>query len=94
VIEPSGQCTCELERIVAITVGHLGLLTTKNGRSYNVDDFSSRFRTRCDAVSLLQRGVFHGLRKRRRSKCATHEIAAINGYVTLSKGTRYTKATD
>jgi integrase len=90
----------ELERIIAATpLGHLTLLTTKTGKSYGADDFSTRFRSWCDDAGLPQRCVFHGLRKaaaRRLAEagCTAHEIAAITGHATLKEIERYTKAAD
>lgn len=71
-------------------------MTTKNGRSYNVDEFSSRFRTWCDAAGLLQRCVFHGLRNAaaRRGRLRGARDRCDHGHATLSKVTRHTKAAD
>ena len=79
--------------------GHLTLLTTGTGKSYNLNDFSDQFRRWCDAAGLPQRCIFHGLRKaacRRLAEagCTVHEIAAISGHKTLKEVERYTKAAD
>jgi integrase len=85
--------------IAASSTGHLTLLTTKTGKSYEADDFSEQFRIWCNAAGLPQRCVFHGLRKaacRRLAElgCTVHEIAAISGHKSLKEIERYTKAAD
>jgi integrase len=85
--------------IAASSTGHLTLLTTKTGKSYEADDFSEQFRVWCNAAGLPQRCVFHGLRKaacRRLAElgCSVHEIAAMSGHKTLKEIERYTKAAD
>jgi integrase len=90
----------ELEAIIAATpIGHLTLLTTKTGKSYEANDFSQQFRAWCDAAELPQHCVFHGLRKAALTRladagCTVHEIAAISGHASLKEVERYTKAAD
>jgi integrase len=90
----------ELQDIIAATpTGHLTLLVTKTGKSYEANDFSQQFRAWCDAASLPQHCVFHGLRKAALTRladagCTVHEIAAISGHATLKEVERYTRAAD
>ena len=90
----------ELQAIIDATpIGHLTLLTTGTGKSYNANDFTEQFRRWCDAAALPPHCVFHGLRKaacRRLAEagCSVHEIAAISGHKTLKEVERYTKAAD
>jgi integrase len=90
----------ELQAIIAATpIGHLTLLTTKSGKSYEANDFSQQFRAWCDAAGLPQHCVFHGLRKAALTRladagCTVHEIAAISGHASLKEVERYTKAAD
>jgi integrase len=90
----------ELQKIIAASaVGHLTLLTTKTGKSYEPDDFSEQFGIWCDAAGLPQRRTFHGLRKTALTRlaslgCTVHEIAAISGHRTLKEVERYTRAAD
>jgi integrase len=90
----------DLGRIIAATpTGHLTLLITKNGRSYDANVFSAEFRSWCNAAGLPQRCVFHGLRKAALTRladcgCTAHEIAAISGHKSLAEVERYTKRAD
>jgi integrase len=90
----------DLAKIIAATpTGHLALLVTKSGKSYEPDDFSEQFRIWCDAAGLPQHVVFHGLRKAALTRlaslgCTVHEIAAISGHKSLKEVERYTKAAD
>jgi integrase len=85
--------------ITATPVGHLTLLTTRSGKSYDADDFSDQFRSWCDAAGLPQACTFHGLRKAACTRladvgCTAHEIAAISGHRSLKEVERYTRAAD
>jgi integrase len=91
----------DLATIIAATptTGHLTLLTTRTGKSYEADDFSEQFRAWCDAAGLPQHCVFHGLRKAALTRlaslgCTVHEIAAISGHKSLKEVERYTRAFD
>jgi integrase len=90
----------DLAAIIAATpVGHLTLLTTNSGKSYDANNFTDQFRSWCDAAALPKRCVFHGLRKAALTRladagCTRHELAAISGHKTLSELERYTKAAD
>jgi integrase len=90
----------ELQAIIEATpLGHLTLLTTRNGKSYSLNGFTDQFRDWCDAAGLPQHCVFHGLRKaaaRRLAEagCTPHQIAAITGHASLKEIVRYTKAVD
>jgi integrase len=90
----------DLAKIIAATqTGHLTLLTTKTGKSYEADDFSEQFRAWCNAAGLPQHCVFHGLRKAALTRlaslgCTVHEIAAISGHKSLKEVERYTRAFD
>jgi integrase len=90
----------DLAAIIAATpIGHLTLLTTRRGKSYDADDFSDMFRSWCDAAELPQACVFHGLRKSACTRladagCTAHEIAAISGHRSLREVERYTQAAD
>ena len=90
----------DLAAIIAATpIGHLTLLTTKKGKSYDTNVFSDEFRSWCNAAGLPQRCVFHGLRKAALTRladcgCTAHEIAAISGHKSLVEVERYTKAAD
>jgi integrase len=90
----------ELQAIIDATpVGHLTLLTTKTGKSYEANDFSDQFRAWCDAAELPHVCSFHGLRKAALTRladagCTVHEIAAISGHKSLKEIERYTKAAD
>lgn len=90
----------DLARIIATTpTGHLTLLTTKNGKSYDPNIFSDEFRSWTNAAGLPQRCVFHGLRKAALTRladvgCTVHEIAAISGHKSLAEMERYTKRAD
>jgi integrase len=89
-----------LAKIIAATpTGHLALLTTKTGKTYEPDDFSEQFRAWCDAAGLPQRCVFHGLRKAALTRladagCTAYELMAISGHKTLREVERYTRAAD
>jgi integrase len=85
--------------IAASPAGHLTLLTTDGGKSYDPNIFSNEFRSWCKAAGLPQRCVFHGLRKAALTRladvgCTTHEIAAISGHKSLAEVERYTKRAD
>jgi integrase len=90
----------ELQAIIAATpIGHLTLLTTRTGKSYEANDFSEQFRAWCDAADMSPHCVFHGLRKAALTRladlgCTVHEIAAISGHKSLKKVEHYTKAAD
>ena len=85
--------------IAATPVGHLTLLITNTGKSYDANDFSDQFRSWCDTADLPQHCVFHGLRKAALTRladagCTVHKLAAISGHKTLSEVQRYTSAAD
>jgi integrase len=87
------------EIIDATPTGHLTLLVTQTGKSYNGNDFTDQFRAWCDAAGLPKHCVFHGLRKAALTRladagCSTHELAAISGHKTLSELQRYTQASN
>jgi integrase len=90
----------ELARIIAATtIGHLTLLTTRTGKSYEANGFNNQFRVWCDAAGLPMHCKFHGLRKAACTRladagCTPHEIAAISGHQTLQEVARYTRAAD
>jgi len=90
----------ELEQIIATTpIGHLTLLTTKHGKSYEPNGFNDQFRGWCDAAGLPTYCKFHGLRKAALTRladagCTAHEIAAISGHRTLKEVEHYTRAVD
>jgi integrase len=90
----------ELQAIIEATpIGHMTLLTTRNGKSYSPNGFTDQFGEWCDAAGLPQACVFHGLRKaaaRRLAEagCTPHQIAAITGHASLKEVERYTKAVD
>ena len=90
----------ELAAIIDATpIGHLTLLTTKTGKSYEANDFSQQFRAWCDAAGLPPHCVFHGLRKAALTRLAdagksVHQIAAVSGHKTLKEVERYTRTAD
>src|SRR5262249_17458607 len=90
----------DLAAIIAATGhGHLTLLTTKRGGSYDANVFSAEFRKWCRAAGLPQHCTFHGLRKASLTRladagCTAHEIAAISGHRTLAEVERYTRKAD
>jgi integrase len=77
----------------------LTFITSKSGRSFSGNDFSTLFRTWCDAAGLPRRCTSHGLRKATARRLAeegatTHQIAAITGHRSLGEVQRYTRAAD
>ena len=85
--------------IDATPIGHLTLLTTQAGKSYNPNAFSNQFRKWCDEANLPPECSFHGLRKAALTRLANagrtvHQIAAISGHATLSEVQRYTRGVD
>jgi integrase len=90
----------ELAAIIDATpTGHLTLLVTKTGKSYDADDFGQQFRRWCDDAGLPQVCTFHGLRKAALTRLADagksiHQIAAVSGHKTLKEIERYTKGAD
>jgi integrase len=90
----------DLQTIIDATpIGHLTLLTTKDGKAYGATGFSKQFRAWCDAAELPKRCVFHGLRKTLLTRladagCTAHEIAAISGHKSLREIERYTRQAD
>src|SRR5262249_39814853 len=90
----------DLAAVIAATpAGHLTLLTTKSGKSYDANVFSAEFKKWCDAAGLPGHCTFHGLRKAACPRladagCTAHEIAAISGHKTLMEVERYTMAAD
>jgi integrase len=90
----------EVQAIIAATpIGHLTLLTTKTGKSYEANDFSQQFRAWCDAAGLPQHCVFHGLRKAALIRladvgCTVHQIGAVSGHKSLKEVERYTRDAD
>jgi integrase len=91
----------ELAAIIDATpnIGQLTLLTTRFGKSYAGNGFSTQFRSWCDAAGLPQHCVFHGLRKAALTRladlgCTVHEIAAISGHKSLKDVQHYTAAAD
>jgi integrase/recombinase XerD len=82
--------------IDATPIGHLTLLVTETGKSYNADAFSHQFRKWCDEAGLPQRCSFHGLRKTALTRlaqagCTPHEIMAISGHSSLEMVEHYTR---
>jgi integrase len=90
----------KLQQILDATpVGHLTLLTTKTGKSYNANDFSEQFRRWCDDAGLPPECSFHGLRKTALTRLAdagktVHQIAAVSGHKSLKEVERYTRSAD
>jgi integrase len=90
----------ELATIIAATpTGDLTFLATPRRKGYGPNRFTEQFRRWCDAASLPEHCVFHGLRKAacRRladARCTVHEIAAVSGHKSLSEVQRYTQAAD
>jgi integrase len=90
----------ELAAIIDATpIGHLTLLTTRFGRSYGGNGFSTQFRSWCDVAELPEHCVFHGLRKAALTRlanagCTSHELAAIGGHKSLKDVEHYTRAFD
>jgi len=87
------------QAIDATPTGHLTLLTTKTGKSYNPNDFSEQFRKWCDDAGLPPECSFHGLRKAALTRLAdqgktVHQIAAVSGHKTLKLVQHYTAAAD
>ena len=85
--------------IDATPIGHLTLLTTQAGKSYNPNAFSNQFRKWCDEANCPPECSFHGLRKAALTRLANagrtvHQIAAISGHATLSEVQRYTRGVD
>jgi integrase len=77
----------------------LTFITSKSGRQFSGNDFSTLFRTWCDAAGLPRRCTAHGLRKAAARRLAergatTHQIAAITGHRSLGEVQRYTRAAD
>jgi integrase len=92
----------DLAAIIAATstsIGHLSLLTTKRGKSYDANVFSQEFRKWCSHAGLPEHCTFHGLRKAACTRladagCTVHEIAAISGHKSLAEVERYTRKAD
>jgi integrase len=85
--------------IDATPAGHLTLLVTVKGRSYNADNFTKQFRGWCDEAGLPPECSFHGLRKAALTRlaeagCTPHEIAAISGHASLEMCELYTRKVD
>jgi integrase len=90
----------ELQAVLDATpTGHLTLLVTETGKSYNADAFSHAFRKWCDEAGLPPECSFHGLRKTALTQladagCTPHEIAAISGHASLEMVESYTRKFD
>src|SRR5262249_35307964 len=90
----------ELQAVLDATpAGHLTLLVTEAGKSYNADAFSHAFRKWCDEADLPPRCVFHGLRKASltlfaEAGCTPHQLMAIGGHSSLEMVEHYTRKVD
>jgi integrase len=85
--------------LAAMPTSHLTFITSKNGRPFSGNDFSTIFRTWCDAAGLPRRCTTHGLRKaaarRMVNRGATmHQVAAFLGHRSLAMVQLYTRGYD
>lgn len=90
------ELTAELDRG---ETGHMSLLTTSQGKGFDVVYFGAWFAESIEDAGLPDDCVLHGLRKTAARKladagCSEDEIKAITGHTTSQMVGHYTKAAD